>query len=108
MIDTEKIVEQTPSIKELSPQKRQMLFAMMQAFNMTYEEQLKSGNTQLLKMCDGCAFKKGTQANNYAPTVLEVIECVMKQEPFYCHKKFCSDGEQPQLCAGWVNTMNTK
>lgn len=106
-IDKEKMLElEQRQIKELSPKEREMLFAMMEGFQNAAQETIKGGE-ELLKMCDGCAFKKGTEANKYSFTVLTAIECVLTSQPFYCHKRFCQNGEE-KLCNGWINIMNNK
>lgn len=106
IMDKELIEEKHRAIKELSAREKAMLFHMMQAFQEAAQETIQSGNG-LLKMCDGCAFKKGSEANNHPYTVLHATECVIKEEPFFCHKRFRSDGSE-KLCSGWVNVVNNK
>lgn len=98
--------EKYPAIKELSAREKKMLFVMMDAFRESAQTTIQGGE-ELLKMCDGCAFKKGTDANNYPITVLEATECVLKGEPFMCHKRFSPNGDE-KLCNGWINVMNNK
>lgn len=108
MIDTKTLEEKYAAIKELSVREKKMLFAMMELFQEAATQTMRdAGGEQLLKMCDGCAFKKGSEANNHPYTVLHATESVMKEEPFYCHKKFRSDGSE-KLCSGWVNVVNNK
>lgn len=95
-----------PSINELSKEEKDTLFVMMESFQEAAQETIKGGE-ELLKMCDGCAFKKGTEANNAPHTVLAAIECVLKDEVFYCHKRFCPNGSE-KICNGWINVMNNK
>lgn len=37
-------------------------------------------------MCDGCAFRKGTEANKRIDTQIAALGCVETGETFYCHK----------------------
>lgn len=58
--------------------------------------------------CRGCAFREGTEANQYGPTVLTAIECAVSGEPFYCHAGL-EEGEEPKrLCAGWLRLQEAK
>ncbi len=95
-----------PMVKELSKREQQMLFAMMEAFQDAAQQTIVGGE-ELLRMCDGCAFKKGTEASTHPMTALVATESVLKEEPFFCHKRFCPDGGE-KLCNGWINIMNNK
>ncbi len=108
MIDEKVLEEKYTAIKELSATEKGMLFKMMEAFQESAILTMQDNDGEpLLRMCDGCAFKKGSEANNHPYTVLHATESVLKEEPFYCHKKFRSDGSE-KLCSGWVNIVNNK
>lgn len=100
------IIKKFQAVKELSEYDRNRLFVMMEAFQKSAQTTIVGGE-ELFKMCDGCAFKKGTQANENPMTVLLATESVLKDEPFYCHKRFCPNGSE-KLCNGWINIMNNK
>lgn len=93
-------------IKELTWHEREVLSVMMIAFQQSAQETM-SGGEYLLRMCDGCAFKQRTQANQSPLTSMKALECVLKEEPFYCHNRFRPDGNE-RLCNGWINIMNNK
>lgn len=63
------------------------------------------GDTEALsRMCDGCAFRSGTEANQYGPTLLTAIQCVVDGEPFNCHD-VDPDGkpvDSGRVCQGWL------
>lgn len=51
------------------------------------------------KMCNGCAFKAGTEANN-DPIVVEAMKCLFEPgRQFMCHER------EDEQCAGWKNAM---
>ena len=53
--------------------------------------------------CKGCAFRAGTEANAYGPTLLEAIACVHTGETFWCHMTpGATEGNPTRPCAGWV------
>lgn len=37
-------------------------------------------------MCDGCAGRKGSEANCSPQTMATFAECIRTGEPFYCHE----------------------
>src|ERR1051325_6451091 len=100
----EETLEKFPQVKELSASEQESLFKVIDGFQYASQQTIIGGE-ELLRMCDGCAFKKGTEANRQPMTVLTAVECVLKGEPFYCHKRFCADGSE-KLCNGWINIMN--
>lgn len=73
------------------------------------------------EMCEGCAGRKGTEANSTSATVLELTEAVKSGDPFYCHEStavldpsgtsFDRQGrsyrklpfERWRLCRAWMN-----
>jgi hypothetical protein len=62
------------------------------------QEAAKKPNVR--ERCDTCAFRLGTDANTYAPTILNAAKCVMEHEPFYCHE---GDPAGPlPICAGYA------
>lgn len=93
-------------IESLEPQERDALMLLMDGFKNIAQHSIVGGE-ELLRMCDGCAFRKGTDANEDPMTNLTAIECVLKEESFYCHKRFCPNGDE-KLCNGWINVMNNK
>jgi hypothetical protein len=106
IIRSEELKTKYPIIKELTDKEQKMLFVMMSAFQDAAQQTIFGGE-ELLKMCDGCAFKKGTEANSSPLTTLVAAESILKEEPFYCHKRFCQNGEE-KLCNGWINIMNNR
>jgi len=51
------------------------------------------------KMCNGCAFKPGTEANE-DPVVIDALKCLFEPgKRFMCHEK---EGEQ---CSGYLNAQ---
>lgn len=52
-------------------------------------------------MCPGCAFREGTRANRTDGTIIDVANCTLTGEPFYCHEGL-KHGEKPnRVCRGW-------
>lgn len=102
----QKGVIEYPAVKKLSVDEQRILQAMIDAFQGASQETIFEGEG-LLKMCDGCAFKKGTEANSHPITALVSIESILKEEPFYCHKRMSASGCE-KLCNGWINVMNNK
>lgn len=93
-------------VDDLTPKEKEQLTVFMEGFKQAACETIQGGE-ELLRMCDGCAFRKGTEANNTAHTVLIAITCVLKEETFHCHKRFTPTGET-KICNGWINVMNNK
>lgn len=91
---------------QLSLVENQKLEAMMKCFSDATIETLKEGDS-LLPMCKGCAFQKNSAAQQYPHTALTALECVLKEEPFYCHVHKNKQGNE-KLCNGWINIMNSK
>lgn len=56
------------------------------------------------KMCGGCAFKVGTEANNEPHNVEAAAQCLVGMGKFNCHKHGpdgeLKDGEKP--CVGFL------
>lgn len=102
----EQVLEKLPAIKELTQEERRMLFLMIESFQEAAQQTIIGGEG-LLKMCDGCAFKKGAEGNIEPLTALKATECVLREDPFYCHKRFCPSGSE-KICNGWINIMNNK
>ncbi len=94
------------TVESLEPKDKEALTILMDGFKKISNETIKGGE-ELLRMCDGCAFRNGTDANNSPHTNLTAIQCVLEDEPFYCHKRFSATGEE-KLCNGWINVMNNK
>lgn len=55
--------------------------------------------------CSGCAFTKGTEANNHAITQIKATFCSEIPEPFFCHFNSKDGRTLPEgqhfLCEGW-------
>lgn len=68
-----------------------------------------TGFTDRRSMCDGCAFRPGTEANLSPLTLAKAQLCLMASEPFHCHADDGPDGEPPErgrdLCLGWADAM---
>lgn len=57
--------------------------------------------------CQGCAFRRGSYANQSAGTVKEALNCTVGIEgPFGCHHGLV-DGQPTRLCAGFVAALNS-
>lgn len=56
------------------------------------------------RMCNGCAFRKGTEANNEEHNVQAAAQCLMGTGRFHCHLHGLDgelkDAEKP--CAGFL------
>lgn len=50
--------------------------------------------------CRSCAFRSGTFPNGCPETLMDAIQCVVDNEPFYCHQNMI-DGKPSDICAGW-------
>lgn len=55
--------------------------------------------------CVECAFVKGTEPNQCAPTLMDAIKCVVEATPFYCHVGLKEGGDPRRLCAGFMAAM---
>ena len=56
-----------------------------------------------MNRCSGCAFTKGTDANQNTWTKAKVALCLLADEPFYCHMK-----EPKQVCAGFLEAYHSQ
>lgn len=60
------------------------------------------------KLCDGCAFRRGTTANQSSITTTDAFEQIENSDPFLCH--IDDDGgfaENPRkACRGWSQAVN--
>jgi hypothetical protein len=65
-----------------------------------YADQSVGAKPQVRERCGGCAFRFGTEANTYGPTILDAMKCVLERVPFYCHEGPL-DKAAP-ICAGWA------
>lgn len=52
------------------------------------------------KMCNDCAFKVGTEANNDGIATEGAFGCIMSDGDFYCHTPEFQKGEK--VCAGFL------
>jgi hypothetical protein len=64
-------------------------------------------NPDAPKMCDGCAYREGTQANGCVSSLMDAIKASAEGEEFYCHKGIGLGDEPKRLCAGFV-AVNSK
>jgi len=55
--------------------------------------------------CEGCAFRKGSEANNTPDTLAWAAQCVRTKHPFYCH---CVPEVGEKICAGWAAMFDAK
>lgn len=59
-------------------------------------------------MCGGCAFRRGSIANQCLNTVFDAKEAIQsKDEMFMCHENGCSGGNATKLCAGFANSVKS-
>jgi len=54
------------------------------------------------KMCSGCAFRPGTEANLDEENIRQAVECIAYYGTFLCHM---GDQANPQPCAGFKYAM---
>ena len=60
------------------------------------------------KMCAGCAFQRGTAANQSIITTLDAEQCLSEGEsPFMCHDDMTERGEPTKACAGYAMAFST-
>lgn len=53
------------------------------------------------KVCKGCAFRKGSPANQCPSTVIDAERCLMEGETFFCHEEM--NGSEPtRKCRGYL------
>lgn len=68
------------------------------------------------KVCDTCAFKQGSAANQCSPTIADLLDCLESGEPFYCHEGLSLDCEiiaeqggdefsPKHICFGFLQAM---
>lgn len=62
------------------------------------------GHSACSNLCGGCAFRPGTEANDYSPTQLKTHLCLLLQEPFFCHERTDGTGN-PLLCRGFLSAL---
>lgn len=57
-------------------------------------------------MCSGCAFRKGSPANQ-SDTVLGAAHCAEMgaEDVFWCHHNLDQTGDATQICQGWKNIV---
>jgi len=53
-------------------------------------------------LCDGCALRRGTMANQCVPTQEDVDWCERGAQRFFCHMTGLDDGEPQTTCPGWA------
>jgi hypothetical protein len=53
-------------------------------------------------MCDGCAFRKGTAANQSIITTADARDCTRDAESFHCHEHLDEHGNPTRKCAGYA------
>ncbi|TQC94702.1 hypothetical protein FK216_15580 [Moraxellaceae bacterium AER2_44_116] len=54
------------------------------------------------RTCKGCAYRKGTPANQSLITTTDASYCIDSYEDFHCHEKLDDNGQPVKLCAGHV------
>jgi len=54
------------------------------------------------KVCAGCAFRRGSQANQCAPTQHDARDAVAGEWPFMCHEETDASGNCLQGCRGYA------
>ena len=60
------------------------------------------------KVCEGCAFRLGTVANQSPITTTEADMCVEDSEKFMCHMELDRKGQPFKACAGYAQTIKAK
>lgn len=62
--------------------------------------------------CAGCAFAKGSPANQNWMTMMKAQLCLMAGEPFLCHSNLDAKGEPiygpPLLCRGFADAIQAR
>jgi hypothetical protein len=53
------------------------------------------------KTCHGCAFRKGTPANQCLPTTFDAAYCADEGEKFLCHEDLDQNGQPFKTCRGY-------
>ncbi len=54
-------------------------------------------------LCHGCAFRRGSIANQCQPTTIDAATCVQPGEPaFMCHERLDGAGQPEVACRGWA------
>lgn len=57
------------------------------------------------KLCEGCAFRIGTPANQSPSTTEDAHYCLGENPHFMCHMELDSRGEPTKACAGYAIRM---
>jgi hypothetical protein len=58
------------------------------------------------KLCDGCAFRRGTPANTSPSTTIDASDCADDGTRFMCHERHLdAQGEPTQLCVGFAQAL---
>lgn len=61
------------------------------------------------KCCSGCAFVKGTHANQSPSTTIDADWCGDAGQPvFSCHEDVGEDGEPTKICQGWLRMRQAR
>lgn len=60
------------------------------------------------KVCEGCAFRLGTPANQSPITTTDADMCVGDGELFLCHMEHDEKGNPFKACAGYAQTIKAK
>lgn len=56
-------------------------------------------------LCEGCAFRHGTHANQSEVTNLDARGLVpVGEDPFFCHLDLSTDGTPTRACVGWARS----
>lgn len=58
--------------------------------------------TNQKRTCKGCAYRKGTAANQSLVTTSDADYCIDSNTDFFCHEKVDANGNPVKLCAGHV------
>lgn len=66
------------------------------------ERRVRLRSPEIAPRCTGCAFVKGTPANNTLETVVDALGCTIEDVPFMCHQHFDDAGRPVDLCSGWL------
>ena len=63
-----------------------------------------AAHPEIRERCLTCAFTEGSMTSKMAPTIIEVMHCVVgtDEAPFGCHHGLAQDGQPTELCAGYL------
>jgi hypothetical protein len=67
-----------------------------------FVETAQAKNPDAPALCSGCAFRRGSTANQCAPTLMDAVKCLLEGEPFYCHMGVPDEAEPTRLCGGYL------